>query len=181
MPRKRTGSTYKHGDHFDIRITLPDGSRSNSVCLPGLTEEQARAKALELTNDARDTDTPRARPCFEATNSARLRQKIRALAQECGGLEDFLDIVAWALEVGEARPTPAHVARIDEPLPTKLECTDCGRPVGRHNLRPSAARARRGPLRCASCASKAAWAAHRGTTMNPPARKPIATSDHNAT
>jgi len=49
MPRPRTGSAFKHGDHWDIRITLPDGTRSKSLCLPGKTEAQARAEAARLT------------------------------------------------------------------------------------------------------------------------------------
>ena len=34
MARPRTGSVTRHGDHFDIRITLPDGSRSKPMCQP---------------------------------------------------------------------------------------------------------------------------------------------------
>src|SRR5262245_59421735 len=49
MPRPRTGSADPHGDHFDIRIRLPDGTRSPRKCLPaGITREQAKAKAEAL-------------------------------------------------------------------------------------------------------------------------------------
>ncbi len=49
MPRKRTGTAYPHGDHWDIRITLPDGKRSAPICLYGYSEERARAKARHLS------------------------------------------------------------------------------------------------------------------------------------
>ncbi len=53
MARARTGTVLRHGDHFDIQITLPDGSRSNRACLAaGLTRTQARAEALRLTRKA---------------------------------------------------------------------------------------------------------------------------------
>lgn len=53
MARPRTGTVTKHRDHWDIRITLPDGSRSNPVCLPvGTSEAMAREKAKVLTERA---------------------------------------------------------------------------------------------------------------------------------
>jgi len=53
MPRPRTGSAYPHGDHWDIQITLPDGSRSRPICQdPAMSEARARDKALRLTQIA---------------------------------------------------------------------------------------------------------------------------------
>ncbi len=47
--RKRTGSTYQVAGVWTIRITLPDGSRSKPIPLPGYSEAKAREKALALT------------------------------------------------------------------------------------------------------------------------------------
>lgn len=56
MGRPRTGSAYRHGDHWDIRLTLPDGTRSTPVCQPPeMTKEQARAKAHRGTELATAT------------------------------------------------------------------------------------------------------------------------------
>jgi integrase len=50
MPRQRTGTVVPHGDHFDIRITYPDGTRSNCLCQPPeMSEARARDKAKRLT------------------------------------------------------------------------------------------------------------------------------------
>lgn len=50
MPRPRTGTIYRHGDHWDVRVTLPDGSRSKPIHLPkGLSEARARDRAASLT------------------------------------------------------------------------------------------------------------------------------------
>jgi integrase len=51
--RPKTGSITLHGDHFDVRITLPDGSRAPRQCLPaGLTEPRARETAAAMTERA---------------------------------------------------------------------------------------------------------------------------------
>jgi hypothetical protein len=53
MPRPRTGSVYRHGDHFDIQITLPDGTRSKPKCQPPeMSEARARDKALRWSQIA---------------------------------------------------------------------------------------------------------------------------------
>jgi hypothetical protein len=50
MPRPRTGTVYRHGDHFDIRITLADGERSRPMCQRAdMSEAMAREKAARLT------------------------------------------------------------------------------------------------------------------------------------
>jgi len=43
MPRPRTGQVYveRHGDHWDIRIDLPDGSRSRRACMPSTLDKTA--------------------------------------------------------------------------------------------------------------------------------------------
>jgi integrase len=43
--RPRTGSVTPHDDHFDVRITLADGTRGNSRCLPRGT---SRTRAYEI-------------------------------------------------------------------------------------------------------------------------------------
>lgn len=51
MPRPRTGQVYVewHGDHWDIRFDLPDGTRSGRGCLPvGASKEDAKAEARRL-------------------------------------------------------------------------------------------------------------------------------------
>lgn len=53
MARPRIGSVTRHGDHFDIRITLPNGSRSKPMCQPpDMSEARARDKAMRLTEIA---------------------------------------------------------------------------------------------------------------------------------
>ncbi len=53
MARQRTGTVKLRGDHYDARITLNDGSRPWIHLPAGLTEKQARAKAVSLTETAR--------------------------------------------------------------------------------------------------------------------------------
>ncbi len=75
MPRgrPRTGSVTKHGDHYDIRITYPDGTRSGFDCQPpGMSEAKAREKAKRLTELAaqrpppdREAPAPRPQPLPE--------------------------------------------------------------------------------------------------------------------
>jgi len=53
MARQRTGTVEWHGDHFDIRITLPSGERSRRACMPaGFTRAEAKAEAARLTEIA---------------------------------------------------------------------------------------------------------------------------------
>lgn len=57
MARPRTGSVTRHGSgdaaHFDIQITLPNGTRTAKKCQPpSMTEDEARAKARRLTEAA---------------------------------------------------------------------------------------------------------------------------------
>jgi integrase len=53
MPRKATGTIQWAGDHYKARITLNDGSREWLHLRPGLTEEDARAKARGASERAR--------------------------------------------------------------------------------------------------------------------------------
>ncbi len=53
MPRRRIGTINLHGDHYDARITLNDGSRPWIHLPAGLTEGEARAEALAMTDLAR--------------------------------------------------------------------------------------------------------------------------------
>lgn len=53
MPRKATGTIRWHEDHYKARITLTDGSRPWIDLRKGLTEEEARAKAQQLSERAR--------------------------------------------------------------------------------------------------------------------------------
>jgi integrase len=53
MGRPRVGSVYRHEDHWDIRLTLPDGTRGNPKCqAPEMSEQEARAKAKRLSEQA---------------------------------------------------------------------------------------------------------------------------------
>ena len=57
--RPRTGSAIEHGDHYDVRITLPDGTRSTPRCLPpGLTYARAREIAAAMTERAAEQAQP---------------------------------------------------------------------------------------------------------------------------
>ena len=61
MSRPRTGSAYKHGDHYDIRLTLPDGSRSKPICMPKeMSYAKAKDKAQVLTDLAAKQPLPNA-------------------------------------------------------------------------------------------------------------------------
>lgn len=61
MPRPRTGSAFRHGDHWDIQITYPGGGRSNPICQePGMSEARARDRALRLTQIAAKEAIPKA-------------------------------------------------------------------------------------------------------------------------
>ena len=53
MPRARTGTIKLHGDHFDARITLPDGSRPWVHLPAGLSEARARDRAASLSETGR--------------------------------------------------------------------------------------------------------------------------------
>lgn len=53
MPRRRTGTIVRCGDHFRARITLPDGKRPWIDLPAGLSEAMARAKAAGLSELAR--------------------------------------------------------------------------------------------------------------------------------
>jgi integrase len=51
--RPRTGSVRRHEDHFDVRITFPNGDRGSPRCLPaGTSEAYAREIARAMTERA---------------------------------------------------------------------------------------------------------------------------------
>jgi integrase len=61
--RPRKGTIEWHGDHWDVRPTLADGSRGDRVCQPpGMSEERARDKATALTQLAAQKGIARERP-----------------------------------------------------------------------------------------------------------------------
>jgi integrase len=60
MPRQRTGTVKLHGDHYDARITLPDGSRPWIHLPAGLSEARARDRATSLSETARRENATRA-------------------------------------------------------------------------------------------------------------------------
>jgi integrase len=63
MPRPRTGSVFRHGDHWDIQITLPGGGRSRPMCQsPDMSEAAAREKALRQTKRAAHEALPGVEP-----------------------------------------------------------------------------------------------------------------------
>ena len=53
MPRALTGSLKRHGDHFDARITLPDGTRPWIHLPAGETEARARERAASMSEKAK--------------------------------------------------------------------------------------------------------------------------------
>jgi integrase len=62
MPRPKTGTIYRHGDHWDVRLTLPDGSRSPPIHLPqGFSEAKARDRAASLAQLAAKEALPRSK------------------------------------------------------------------------------------------------------------------------
>jgi hypothetical protein len=53
---------FKHGEHFDIQLTLPDGTRGPQMCQPPeMSEERARDKAKRLSELAAKTGATVAR------------------------------------------------------------------------------------------------------------------------
>lgn len=52
MPRPRTGTYYRHGDHFDCKVTLQNGKRSPPIHMHGVTTEEAAAKYTKLYAEA---------------------------------------------------------------------------------------------------------------------------------
>ena len=67
--RPRTGSVATHSDHYDVRITYPDGTRGNPRCLPlGTSYARAREIAKAMTERAAEqaaTPLPVAEPAAE--------------------------------------------------------------------------------------------------------------------
>ena len=61
MPRPLTGSIKRHGDHFDARITLPDGTRPWIHLPAGETEARARARAASMSEKAKTGEAVLAR------------------------------------------------------------------------------------------------------------------------
>lgn len=59
MPRVRTGTIKQHGDHWDARITLNDGSRPWVHLPAGLTEPEARKRAQSMSEAVRERDGKR--------------------------------------------------------------------------------------------------------------------------
>ena len=54
MPRKRTGTVVRVGNHYKARITLPDGKRPWIDLPAGMSEAMAREKAAALSELARE-------------------------------------------------------------------------------------------------------------------------------
>lgn len=53
MPRARTGTVERHGDHWDAKILLADGKTRERFCLePGMSKDAARAEAAALSRRA---------------------------------------------------------------------------------------------------------------------------------
>lgn len=53
MPRKRTGTVRRKGDHHEARVILRDGSKSPWISLsPGLTDEEAAAVTRQIAERA---------------------------------------------------------------------------------------------------------------------------------
>ncbi len=52
MPRRRTGTCWKHGDHFDVRVTMADGSRSPVIHLTDVHNEATAREQMAVIADA---------------------------------------------------------------------------------------------------------------------------------
>ncbi|XXX73910.1 site-specific integrase [Sorangium sp. So ce134] len=102
--RPRTGSVERHGDHWDVRPTLADGSRGDRVCQPpGMSEAKAREKARALTELAQREGVTRAPaavavapagPTFEAWSEAwcddRKRRGLASVADNRANLRNWV-------------------------------------------------------------------------------------------
>src|SRR5688572_18352792 len=53
MARERTGTVFRHGDHWDVRVTLDDGSRPVYHLPAGCSEAMAREKAKYWSENAK--------------------------------------------------------------------------------------------------------------------------------
>ncbi len=67
MGRRAVGTIYKHGDHWDARVSLPDKSRPVFHLNAGLTKTQARAQARELAAAAMEGRLVQDQPVATAT------------------------------------------------------------------------------------------------------------------
>jgi integrase len=52
MPRAKTGTYWRHGDHYDVRVTMPDGKRPVIHLEHVHDEETARTSAARLATEA---------------------------------------------------------------------------------------------------------------------------------
>lgn len=92
MPRPRTGTVWRHKDHYDYRITLPYGQRSPGVCLsPEVDLDQAKAIALEAARAAIVVDKKTTKIEELLAQLASANAEISSLRDEIVRLEDLLD------------------------------------------------------------------------------------------
>ncbi len=108
MSRPRTGSAYKHGDHYDIRLTLPDGSRSKPICMPKeMSYAKAKDKAQVLTDLAAKQPMPNAADvpgsAVPVARGAQLAPQIGAALIASPATETFDDYLERWLGDREAR------------------------------------------------------------------------------
>lgn len=133
MPRPRTGSVYRHGDHWDIQLTLPDGKRTRPMCQPpAMSEARARDRALRLSERATKDALPGLTPKRRAKDGpAPSRETLAAwcarwcAAREARGLSSVPDdrgrLRKWVFPHFEGSPI-ADVTRNDlERLVEKLD------------------------------------------------------------
>lgn len=132
MPRPRTGSAFPHGDHWDIQITLPDGSRSRPMCQPPeMSEARARDKARRLTELAKQGALPGVQPKRPRQGAAAPGETFAAWSdrwcadREARGLSAVDDdrgrLRKWVLPHFEGKPL-ADITRTDlERLVEKLD------------------------------------------------------------
>ena len=96
--RPRTGQVYvePHFDHFDVRIDLPDGTRSKRKCLaPELTRDEARVEARRLKEIAWALGGARAPAVGVGGDpAATVEDRIRILVYDLGGVDELLDAIA---------------------------------------------------------------------------------------
>ena len=117
--RPRAGSVYEHGDHFDVRITYPDGTRSNPRCLPaGTSHAKARETARAMTERAAEqaaAPTAPAKPTEPAPVTWASWTERWAASREERGMrtsDNLGHFRKWVPEATKAKPM-ADIERVD--------------------------------------------------------------------
>ena len=122
MGRARTGTVKKHGDHYDARILLPDGSRPWIHLPAGDTYERAKERAAALSERAAQGDAVLDRNAAKVAEGETVAQYVARRADDrvAHGVTSAVEETAFLrkhcgrvqLRRIHARPHNRHILRI---------------------------------------------------------------------